>query len=119
MQNPLLNQNVGVPLKQVKGVDDDDSATAWLGKDAKFGECLFEICAGGWVYSAAWSLSGTSLAFTSHDCTVKFIDGLHGKAQRELRSVTYTVRATVSLSYVSSYDHMIWVHFLHFTLARP
>mmetsp|Transcript_372 Transcript_372/g.574 ORF Transcript_372/g.574 Transcript_372/m.574 type:complete len:395 (-) Transcript_372:235-1419(-) len=65
---------------QVKGTDDAASAAAWLGDDAKFGECLFEICAGGWVHAAAWSLAGTSLAFTSHDCITQFIDGMHGPA---------------------------------------
>lgn len=63
----------------MKGVDDDASAAAWLGSEAKFGECLFEVCAGGWIHAAAWSPTGTSLAFTSHDCTTQFIDGLHGE----------------------------------------
>eukprot|EP00227_Mantoniella_beaufortii_P013813 CAMPEP_0197583762 /NCGR_PEP_ID=MMETSP1326-20131121/6574_1 /TAXON_ID=1155430 /ORGANISM="Genus nov. species nov., Strain RCC2288" /LENGTH=275 /DNA_ID=CAMNT_0043148023 /DNA_START=812 /DNA_END=1638 /DNA_ORIENTATION=+ len=65
---------------QVKGVDDETSVVAWLGANAKFGECLFEIFADGWIHTAAWSPSGTSLAFTTHDCTVQFIDGLHGPA---------------------------------------
>ena len=61
-------------------MDDEASSSAWLGPDAKFGECLFEVCADGWTYAAAWSPAGTSLAFTSHDCSTRFIDGLHGSA---------------------------------------
>jgi hypothetical protein len=67
-----------VCLFQVKGVDDDASAAAWLGAESKFGECLFEVFAGSWIHTAAWSLSGTSLTFTTHDCTVQFVDDLHG-----------------------------------------
>jgi actin related protein 2/3 complex subunit 1A/1B len=58
----------------VKGIDPKSSNPVW-GDKLPFGTVCGEFDAGGWVHSVAFSPSGNSIAFCSHDSSVTIANG--------------------------------------------
>ena len=57
----------------LKNLDGKGQMTPF-GKDPKFGTILFETPSYGWVLNVAFNPTGDTLAFSSHDSTVTFVD---------------------------------------------
>lgn len=57
----------------LKAVDGKEVDTRW-GKNPKFGTLFFEVSSLGWVRDVCFDMSGSTLAFCSHNSTVSFID---------------------------------------------
>lgn len=57
----------------LKNLDGKGQETPF-GKDPKFGTILFETPSYGWVLNVAFDPTGATLAFSSHDSTVTFVD---------------------------------------------
>lgn len=72
----------------IKGVDKKELAK----QGVAFGQVMNEYQASGWVHSVAWSPSGSTLAFASHDSSVSFVNVAGNQVQRV---------ATGDLPYVS------------------
>lgn len=64
----------------------------------KFGEMISEYTAKAWVHAVAWSPSGNSIAFASHDSTLTFVTP--GEAER-VNTVSYTGLPYCAISFLS------------------
>jgi actin related protein 2/3 complex subunit 1A/1B len=58
----------------VDGLDNDPGAGPFPGQDTSFGGLLAEYASPGWVHDVAWSPTGQTLAYASHDSSVNFVD---------------------------------------------
>lgn len=65
----------------IKGLDDRPPEGPF-GNKLMFGQVLAEYAANGWVHDVAWSPSGNTLAFTSHDAVTSFVDINSGNISR-------------------------------------
>jgi len=66
---------VRVYAAQVKGIDKKPQGPTPFKLSSTFGECLAEFDSNSaWVHGVAFSPSGTTLAFVSHDSSVTFVD---------------------------------------------
>lgn len=81
-------------------VDDADTGSGpFAGLTAEFGEILFRLKTNVWNNTIAWSPSGETLAFASHDCELHFAEfnpdlvaqaiASRGKAKPETKRVVY------------------------------
>mmetsp|Transcript_25687 Transcript_25687/g.43020 ORF Transcript_25687/g.43020 Transcript_25687/m.43020 type:complete len:390 (-) Transcript_25687:300-1469(-) len=65
----------------ISGVDEEAGVSDVLEGAEPFGALLQQIdVAGGWARSVAWSPSGSSLAFVSHDSSIHFTSGITSTA---------------------------------------
>ena len=58
----------------VDGADPDDVSSKPFARPVEFGEVYCELSANSWVNAVAWSPSGNTLAFASHDSCIHFAD---------------------------------------------
>ena len=68
----------------LKNVDGKAVSTPW-GDNPKFGTLFYEVESAGWVRNVAFSPSGDTLAFCSHNATVSFVDVVSGTAPQVVR----------------------------------
>ena len=65
----------------MKAVDGKEVETRW-GRNPKFGTLFFEIPSLGWVRDVAFDATGSTLAFSSHNSTLTFVDGARRPRRR-------------------------------------
>lgn len=65
----------------IKAVDGKACETRW-GANPKFGTLFFEIPSLGWVRDVAFDATGSTLAFSSHNSTLTFVDGARRPRRR-------------------------------------
>jgi len=79
---------VRVYAAQVKGIDKKPQGTTAFKLSSTFGECLAEFDSNSaWVHGVAFSPSGNTLAYVSHDSSVTFVDTSNAEENKNIQVI--------------------------------